>query len=201
MTGAVLLLGAVEQREPAIAVAQRAQRRPHALDRGGQAGGGLGLRGLQQRADFGEVLQGGKQRGGAALGVAAVRQHLPGDLLRQEAQRAGEEAAVLRQRDRGGDQPLERGQRATVQLLGRERRRQRAGVGDQAPHQLLAEPVVGGGEKEVVMAEPGGDAGAGDVGRDGRSGRWRGSPSSRRPERARAAAPRRCPGRADRAAR
>ena len=43
----------------------------------------------------------------------------------------------------GGDQPLQRGQRARVQLLGGQRRGQAAGVGDQPRHQLLAEPVIG----------------------------------------------------------
>ena len=59
------------------------------LDRGGERRRGLGLRGLQQRADFRQVLQGGEMRGGAALRVATIRQHLAGDFLRQEAQRAG----------------------------------------------------------------------------------------------------------------
>ena len=68
------------------------------------------------------------------------------------------------QRHGGGDQALERGEGAAVQLLGRERGGEAAGVGDQPAHQLLAERVVGGGGEEVVMAEPGGDAGADDVG-------------------------------------
>ena len=158
-----LLLAAVEQRQAAVAVAQHAQRRRHALDRAGQRRRRLHLRRLQQRADFGQVLQRRQLRGGAALGVAAVGQHLAGDLLRQEAQRAGQERGVLRQRHGGGDQPLQRGQRPGVQLLGRQRGGQAAGVGHQPRHQPLAEHVVGGGGEEVVMAEPGGDARAGDV--------------------------------------
>ena len=91
----------------------------------------LRLRGLQQRADLGQVLQSGKLRSGAAFGMAAVRQHLPSDLLRQEAQRTGQEAGVLRQCDGRGDQALQRGERPCIQLLGRQRRRQAAGIGDQ----------------------------------------------------------------------
>ena len=140
------------------------QRRRHALDRAGEHRWRLRLRGLQQGADLGQVLQGGKLRGRAAFGVAAVRQHLARDLLRQEAQRARQEAGMLRQRDGGGDQALQRGQRPRVQLLGRQRGRQAARVGHQPRHQPLAECVVGGGGEEIVMAEPGGDPGADDVG-------------------------------------
>ena len=107
------------------------ERRRHALDRAGQRGRRLRLRGLQQGADLGQVLQRGELRGRAAFGVAAVRQHLAGDLLRQEAQRARQEAGVLRQSDGRGDQALQCGQRPRVQLLGRQRGRQAAGVGHQ----------------------------------------------------------------------
>ena len=71
---------------------------------------------------------------------------------------------MLRQRDGRGDQALQRGQRARVEFLGRQRGGQAAGVGDQPRHQPLAERIVRGGGKEVVMAEPGGDPRAGDVG-------------------------------------
>ena len=76
------------------------------------AAGRLRLRGLQQRADFDQVLQRREVGGRAALDMAAVRQHLAADLLRQEAQRAGQERRMVRQRDGGGDQALERRQRA-----------------------------------------------------------------------------------------
>ena len=128
------------------------------------AGGGCVWRGLQQRADFGQVLQRGELRGGAAFDVAAVGQHLAADLLRQEAQRPVQEPGMLRQRDGGGDQPLQRGQRAGVQLLRRQCGGQAARVGHQPRHQPLAEHVVGGGGEEVVVPEPGRDAGAHYVG-------------------------------------
>ncbi len=64
----------------------------------------------------------------------------------------------------GGDQALHRGQRPGVQFLGGQGGGQAAGVGDQAAHEPLAEGVVSGRGKEIVMAEPGGDSGAGDVG-------------------------------------
>ena len=145
-------------------MAHHPQRRRHALDRAGERRRRLGLRGLQQRADFGQVLQGGELRGGAALDMAAVRQHLADDLLRQEAQRTGQEAGMLRQRDGRGDQPLQRGQRPGVEFLGRQSGRQAAGIGHQPAHQPLAEHIVGGGGEEVVVPEPGGDACADNVG-------------------------------------
>ena len=139
------------------------KRRRHSLDRAGQRRRRLRLRGLQQGADLGQVLQRGKLGGRTALGVAAIRQHLAGDFLRQEAQRARQEAGVLRQRDGCSDQALQCGERPRVQLLGRKRRRQAAGIGHQPAHQLLAECIVSGGGEEVVMAEPGGDPGADDI--------------------------------------
>ncbi len=53
------------------------------------------------------------------------------DLLRQETQRARQEAGMLRQRDGRGDQTLQRGQRPGVQFLGRQRGGQAAGIGHQ----------------------------------------------------------------------
>ena len=135
----------------------------HAVDGGGEHGGGLGLGGLQEGADLHQVLQGGELGGGAALGVAAVGEDLAGDLLRQEAEGAGEEGALLRDGDGGGDQALQGGERAGVQLLGREGGGEVAGVVDQPGHQALAEGVVGRGGEEIVMAEPGGEPGADDV--------------------------------------
>ncbi len=118
---------------------------------------------MQQRADLGQVLQRGKLGRGAALGVAAVRQDLAGDLLRQEAQGTGQEAGMLGQRDGGGDQPFQGGQRARVEFLSRQGGRQAAGVADQAAHQPLTERVVGRGEEEIVVPEPGGDPRAGNI--------------------------------------
>ena len=140
------------------------QRRRHALDRAGEQRWRLRLRGLQQGADLGQVLEGRKLRGRTAFGMAAVRQNLAGDLLRQEAQRSCQEAGMLRQRDGGGDQALQCGERPRVQLLGRQRGRQAAGAGHQPRHQLLPERVIGGGRKEIVVAEPCGDPGANHVG-------------------------------------
>ena len=140
------------------------ERGRHALDRAGEQGWRLRLRGLQQGADLGQVLQGGQLRGRAAFGMAAVRQHLASDLLRQEAQRTRQEAGVLRQSDGRGDQTLQCGERPRVKLLGRQRGRQAAGAGHQPRHQLLAECVIRGGREEIVMAEPGGDSGADHVG-------------------------------------
>ena len=154
----------IEQRQPAVAVAQHPQRRRHALDGRGQRRRLLHLARLQQCADFREVLQRPEVGRRTALGVAAVRQHLPADLLGQEAEGAGEKRAMLRHGDAGDDQPLERGQSARVELFGRQRGREAARVGQQPRHQLLAEPVIGGGREEVVMPEPGGDAGADHVG-------------------------------------
>ena len=158
-----LLLGAVELGEAEIAVAEEAQHRGHALDRGGERGGRLRLGGLQQGADVDQVLQRRQVRQRAALGVAAVGQHLAGELLRQEAQHAVEVGRLVRQRHRHRGQALQRGQRAAVHLLGGQRGGQAARIGDQPRHQLLAERVVGGGGEEVVMAEPGGDARADHV--------------------------------------
>ena len=171
------LPAAVEQRQAAVAMPHHPQRRRHALDRVRQDGRRLRLRGLQQRADFRQVLQRGQLRRRAAFGVAAVGQDLAADLLRQEAQRPGQEAGVFAQCDGGGDQAFQRGQRAGVEFLGRQRGGQAARIGDQPAHQPLAERVVGGGGEEIVMAEPGGDAGADDVGAVGdRVGRRVGDP-------------------------
>ncbi len=96
--------------------------------------------------------------------MAAVRQHLAGDLLRQETQRAGQEGGVLRQCDSRGDQAFQRGQRAGIQFLGRQRGGQAACIGYQPAHQPLAERIVGGGGEEIVVAKPGGDPRADNVG-------------------------------------
>ncbi len=94
---------------------------------------------------------------------------------------------MLAQRDGGGDEALDRGQRPGVQFLGRQCGGQAAGVGDQAAHETLAEHVIGGGGEEIVMPEPGGDAGADDVGAVGDGvGRRAGDPF--RHQRARAQA-------------
>ena len=123
-------------------MAHHPECRRHPLDRTGERRWRLGLRRLQQSADLGQVLQGGKLSGGAALDMAAIRQHLPDDFLRQEAQRTRQEARMLRQRDGRGDQPLQRGQRPCIELLGRQSRRQAAGIGHQPAHQSLAEYIV-----------------------------------------------------------
>ncbi len=141
-------------------MAHDAKRGRHPLDRGGERRGRGHLGRLEQRADFAEILQRAQLRSGAAFGVAAVGQHLPSDLLRQETQRPGEECRVFRDRDGGGDETLERGQAARVEVFGRQRGRERACVGDEAGHEPLAERVIGGGGKEIVVAEPRAEAGA-----------------------------------------
>ena len=162
--GGKFLPRTVEQRQPAIAVAQHAQRRRHPLNGGRQHNRRLGLGRLQQRADFGQVLQRRQMRRRAPLHMAAVAQHLPADFRRQEAQRPGQERGVLRQRNRGCDQTLQRGQRPRVLFLRREGRSERTGITDQARHQLLAKQIIGGGREEIVMAEPGGNPGADHIG-------------------------------------
>ena len=129
----------------------------------------LRLRCLQQCADFGQVLQSGELGGRAALGVAAVRQHLAGDLLRQEAQGAGQESGMVRQRDRRGDQALQRRQRPRVQFLGRQRRGQARASETRRAIRRWRNKSSRGGEEEVVMAEPRRDPRSGDIGplRDG----------------------------------
>ena len=70
---------------------------------------------------------------------------------------------MLRQCHRGGDQALQRGQRARVEFLGRQRGRQAPRVGHQPAHQPLTERIVRRGGEEVVVAEPGGNARAGHI--------------------------------------
>ena len=155
---------------------QRTQGGPHSLDGGVQRGGWLGLGGLEQGADFDQVLQGGELGSGAALGVAAVGQDLAGDLLGQEAERAGEEAGLFRDRDRCGDKAFEGGERAGIQFLGGQRGGEVARVEHEAGHHALAEHVIGRGGEEVVVGEPGGQAGAGDVRAVGDGVLWVGDP-------------------------
>ena len=162
--GAGFLATAVEQGQSAIAMAHDPQRRAHALDGADQRLGRGRLGGLQQRADLHQVLQHRQLLRRTALAMAAVRQDLAVQLLRQHAQGAGEEARVLRQRHGGGDQPLHRGQRPCIQLLGRQGGGQHPGIGDQPGHQLLAEPIIGGGGEKIIVAEPGGDARADHIG-------------------------------------
>ena len=87
----------VEQRQSAIAVAQHPQGERHPFDRDRQRRRRLCLGRLQQRADLRQILQGGEQLRGAALAMAAVGEHLTRQLLRQDAQHAGEERGVLGQ--------------------------------------------------------------------------------------------------------
>ena len=70
---------------------------------------------------------------------------------------------MLGQRDGGGDQPFQRGKGAGVQLFSGQSGRQAARVGDQAPHQALAERVVGGSSEKIVMRKPGGESRPNDV--------------------------------------
>ena len=102
--------------------------------------------------------------GGAALDMAAIGEHLPTDLLRQEAQRPCQERRMVRQCHSGGDQALQCGQRPCILLLCRECRRQGARIADEARHQLLAKQVVGGGGEKIIMTEPRGDTGTDHVG-------------------------------------
>ncbi len=95
--------------------------------------------------------------------MGAVGEDLAVELLGEDAPRAGEVGGVFGQRHGGGDEALDGGERASVEFLGGQGGGEDAGVGDQAGHQALAEGVIGGGGEEVVMAEPGGDAGADDV--------------------------------------
>ena len=74
---------AVEQREATITMTQRAQGIGGAFDDGGQHAGHRGLSGLQQRADFDQILQRHLQLGRAALDMHAIGQELLGDFLRQ----------------------------------------------------------------------------------------------------------------------
>ena len=77
----------------------------------GQSSRRLGLRGLQQSADLGKILQCCQLNRGAALRMATIRQHLTSDFLRQEPQRTGQEAGMLGQCHGRGDQALQCRQR------------------------------------------------------------------------------------------
>ena len=130
---AALFLAAVEQRQAAVAMAQHPQgRAPCARSRWSATAGGCACAACSRARISVRSCKRGEMRRRAALGVAAVGQHLAGDLLRQEAQRAGQEGGVLGQRHGGGDQAFQRGQRAGIQFLGRQRGGQAARVGDQA---------------------------------------------------------------------
>ncbi len=161
--GRLLLLRAVEQRQAAIAVPHRAQRRGHALDGGGQRGRRLRLGGLQQGADLDQILQSGELGRWAALGVAAVARTCRAISCGRKRNARVRKAACSGRGDRGGDQPLEGGQRPRVQLFRRQGGGQPGGIRNEAGHQPLAEHVVGRGREEVVMPEPGGEPRTGHV--------------------------------------
>ncbi len=160
---AVLFPAAIEQRQATVAMAHNTKRRRHPLDRAGQRCRRLRLRRLQQGANFGKVLQRGKLCGGTAFGMAAIGQHLADDLLRQEPQGARQEAGMLRQRHGRRDQALQRRQRPRVQLLGGKCGGQATCIRHQPRHQPLAECVISGGGKEIVVTQPGGDPCASDI--------------------------------------
>ena len=151
-----LLPRAVEGGQPPVAVAEQAQRRRRAVQRVGEVRRRLDARAVQQVADLDEVLQRQQQDAGAALHMGAVGQDLAVDLGGQQLEAAGEPGLLL-ERDGRGQRALERHQRAAVPCLGRQARHQHAGVGGEPRHQRPAEPVLGGGRREVPVAEPGGE--------------------------------------------
>ena len=92
------LVGAVEQGEPAVAVAEEAQGRSHPVHRMLQGLRHLDPRRPQRRAQVDQVAQHGQMGRRAARGVAAVGQHLAIDLAGQQAQRLGQPRLRSRQR-------------------------------------------------------------------------------------------------------
>ena len=83
----VAFLRAVKQREPAVAVSERAQHRRHPLDGAGERAGQRLARIVQRRADIEELTEDLRVQRRVALHVPAVGQDLQRDLAFQPAQR------------------------------------------------------------------------------------------------------------------
>ena len=110
--GKGVFAAAVERREAAVAVAQGAQRRRHALDGLAQFGGRLAVGGAQDVAAVDEVGERREVNRRRTFAMTAVRAHLFAAFARQTGERRADAALAAAEAEFGAQYPAQRGDTA-----------------------------------------------------------------------------------------
>ena len=158
---------AVEQRQPAVAVAEEAERRGHAVDGVLKHFRDLVPRRAQDRPDVDQVAQHQHVAFRIALDMAAVGQHLGRQFAVEQPQRLGKRLLAAGQAQPAERQSPDRAQQCRTLERSGDDPRQMRGLARQTFEHAGAEGVVGALAVEIVLPDPVGDARPQHIGRPG----------------------------------
>ena len=149
-----LLVAAVEERKPAIAMLQEAHHRRHDADRPGDRSRHRLLAPREGPLDLAEIGEHRELAGGAAFDMDAIGQDLAGELALDDLEPAPAPRATARQSEPGEQQRLRRGDQRGARELGRQRPTEPGGFLERGREQPRAEGRIGAGEQPVGMQQP-----------------------------------------------